>query len=57
VQTTSEDLTRVADLLGSPVADHEHSDPTSGVRSRYTGRAFGRVHLEAFTPVGRDQRR
>jgi hypothetical protein len=55
--TTSEDLTRVAHLLGSPVADDEHSDPTSGVRYRYTGRDFGRVHVEAFTAVGRDQRR
>jgi hypothetical protein len=53
---TREDLARVAHLLGTPLADHPHSDPTAGVRYVYTGRDFGRVHLEAFTAVGRDVR-
>jgi hypothetical protein len=53
---TREDLARVAHLLGTPLADHAHSDPTAGVRYVYTGRDFGRVHVEAFTAVGRDVR-
>jgi hypothetical protein len=54
--STREDLARVAHLLGTSPADHPHSDPTAEVRYVYTGRDFGRVHVEAFTAVGRDVR-
>jgi hypothetical protein len=53
---TTDDLTRVAHLLDAPVADLEHSDPIAGLRFQYTGRDFGRVHVEAYTPAGRDRR-
>jgi hypothetical protein len=55
--TDRDDLIRVAHLLGAPVADKSHSNPVNGLRYIYTDRDFGRVHVEAFTAVGRDVRR